>query len=171
MLCALASQDPGSAREIFSQMSSDAKTAPLTQYLMFKVALRSGDQEAGGHASPRKRCFRTDFSAAPCLDVICRSANETTLLYACVLEAQETADKFIAAAALQKVLEKCEHQVPEGVHLPALLRWAQRHSGGFTTGTKVYRCAARLLLSDHEKGQVTEGAPVDGLCQVFERGQ
>lgn len=51
MLCALAGQDPGSAREAFSQMSSDAKAAPLTQYLLFKVALRSGDQEAGEHAN------------------------------------------------------------------------------------------------------------------------
>ncbi len=65
-------------------------------------------------------------TAAQCLDAICRSAsNNTTLLYACVLEAQQTADKVIAAAALQRVLEKCEQQVPEGVHLPALLRLVQ----------------------------------------------
>lgn len=65
--------------------------------------------------------------AARCLDAVCRSPNETTLLYACVLEAQETADRFVAAAALQKVLEKCEHQAPEGVHLPALLRLVHSH--------------------------------------------
>ena len=47
MLCALAGQDPGSARDIYNQMSSDAKAAPLTQYLMFKAALRGGDQETG----------------------------------------------------------------------------------------------------------------------------
>lgn len=137
MLCALAGQDPGSARDIYNQMSSDAKAAPLTQYLMFKAALRGGDQEA----------------AAKCLDAVGQSSDDdATLLYACVLEAQETADKAIAAAALQKVLERCEHQVPEGVHVPALLR-----------------CSSRLLLSKIEKDHEIDEGTVEDLCGSFER--
>lgn len=47
MLCALARQDTNSARDVYSSMSSEAKAAPLTQYLVFKVALRTQDQELG----------------------------------------------------------------------------------------------------------------------------
>lgn len=69
-----------------------------------------------------------DSTAAECLDAICNNiTDDATLLYACVLEAQETADKLTAAAALQKVLEKCEYRSPEEVHMPALLRWWHNH--------------------------------------------
>jgi hypothetical protein len=44
------------------------------------------------------------------------------MLYACVLEAQQTGDKREAVAALQKVLEKYDYKAPKGIHLPALLR-------------------------------------------------
>ena len=45
--CALERQDNGTAREIFNKMSVIGKAAPLTRFLMFKVALRSGDAEFG----------------------------------------------------------------------------------------------------------------------------
>lgn len=47
ILCALERQDTGLAREVFSQMAAEAKAAPMTQYLMFKVALRSGEKDFG----------------------------------------------------------------------------------------------------------------------------
>ena len=49
MLCALARQDTGLAREVYNQMSPDAQRAPMTQYLMFKVALRSGERDFGSY--------------------------------------------------------------------------------------------------------------------------
>jgi len=56
MLCALGRQDPSSAREVYFQMSDVGKAAPLTKYLMYKVALRSGDTELG--------------TSAPCLGLV-----------------------------------------------------------------------------------------------------
>lgn len=51
ILCALERHDTAAAREIFGQMSADAKVAPVTQYLMFKVALRSGERDFGKQTS------------------------------------------------------------------------------------------------------------------------
>jgi hypothetical protein len=45
--CALERQDDRTARELFNKMSDVGKAAPLTRFLMFKVALRSGDTEFG----------------------------------------------------------------------------------------------------------------------------
>lgn len=60
---------------------------------------------------------------AECLDLVCRqSSKDATLLYACVMEAQNTGDKQQAIAALQKVLQKYDYSAPAGVHHPALLR-------------------------------------------------
>jgi hypothetical protein len=47
ILCALNRHDLAAAREMFHRMPASSKTAPLTQYLMFKVSLRSGDREQG----------------------------------------------------------------------------------------------------------------------------
>lgn len=47
MLCALGRQETSSAREVYFQMSDMGRAAPLTKYLMYKVALRSGDTDSG----------------------------------------------------------------------------------------------------------------------------
>ena len=58
--------------------------------------------------------------------MVCQhSTKDDTLLYACVLEAQQAGDKRQAVIALQKVLEKYGYGTPAGVHLPALLRYAE----------------------------------------------
>jgi hypothetical protein len=63
------------------------------------------------------------FAAEECLDVVCRqSSKDATLLYACVLEAQNAGCKQQAIVAHQKVLQKYDYSAPAGVHLPALLR-------------------------------------------------
>ncbi|KAI9770778.1 MAG: hypothetical protein M1840_003028 [Geoglossum simile] len=109
--CALETQDNGKARELFNKMSDIGKAAPLTRFLMFKVALRTGDAEF----------------AMECLDVVSASTSESaSQLFGCVLEAQSTGDKRIAVAALQRVLEKYEHRAPAGVNVPCLLRVTAR---------------------------------------------
>jgi tetratricopeptide (TPR) repeat protein len=109
ILCALARQDFVSAREAYFQMPESGRAAAQTQFLMYRVALRSGDVDL----------------AAESLDAVCRhSSKDATLLYACALEAQQIGDKVQAIAALQKVLEKYDYNAPKGVHLPALLRYA-----------------------------------------------
>src|SRR4051794_20406816 len=124
--CALQRPDIGAAREVFNKMSDGGKEAPMTRYLMFKVALRSGDAEFG--TSGLIDYLYKEFAAysihlaTECLDKVSSSTSEdASLLYACVLEAQSTGDKLQAVAALQRVLEKYEHRAPAGVHVPSLL--------------------------------------------------
>lgn len=117
-------------------MSEADKAAAMTRYLMYKVSLRSAD--AG--------------LAAECLDVVCQhSTKDDTLLYACVLEAQQAGDKRQAVIALQKVLEKYGYGAPVGVHLPALLR-----------------CTARLLLSELIVEGVVNQSVAEELGKLFE---
>lgn len=52
---------------------------------------------------------------------------DATILYACVLEAQSAGDRRQTINALEKVLDKYDYSAPEGVHLPALLRYARMH--------------------------------------------
>ncbi|KAF2432077.1 SPO22-domain-containing protein [Tothia fuscella] len=111
MLCSLARQDIPSAREAYSKMSESQQNSPQTQYLAYKIGVRSGDAEF----------------AAQSLDLVCKhSGKDATLLYACVLESQQCGDKRQAIAALQKVLEKYDFNAPRGVDLPALLRCTAR---------------------------------------------
>ena len=49
LLCALRRHDLSSARELYSQMSEAGKGAPMTKYLIYKLALRSEDEDLGMH--------------------------------------------------------------------------------------------------------------------------
>jgi hypothetical protein len=62
-------------------------------------------------------------AVAECLDLIFRqSPKDSTLLYACALEAKDFGDRHQAIAALGKILDKYDHAAPADVHLPTLLR-------------------------------------------------
>jgi hypothetical protein len=68
-------------------------------------------------------CCTLTKAATDCIDHVCRSsAKDTTLLYACVMEAQSAGDKRQAIAVLERVLDKYDYNAPAGIHLPALLR-------------------------------------------------
>lgn len=140
LLCALARQDVAGAREHFQTMSKAAKNEPLTRYLMFKVALRGDDPELAAESLEK---------------VYASSAKDATLLYACAMDAQQVGNKEQALAALQLVLQKHDYSVPDGVHLPALLR-----------------CTIRLMASQIEGEQVKSSKDMpkvsDHLCKIFE---
>jgi hypothetical protein len=103
---------------------------------MYRVALQSGDNEL----------------ATESLDIVCTSAGkDATLLYACVLEAQQASDKRQVLFALQKVLERYDYNAPKGVHLPALLR-----------------CTTRLLKVEIAGQEIPSDQAMDDLCKVFE---
>jgi hypothetical protein len=71
--------------------------------------------------------MRLTAIAAESLDIVCKhSTKDATLLYACVLEAQQTGNKKEAIVALHKVLERYDYNAPKGVHLPALLRYGNQ---------------------------------------------
>ncbi|KAI9795239.1 MAG: hypothetical protein M1835_006135 [Candelina submexicana] len=150
ILCALGRQDPACAREVYNQMSDAGRATPMTKYLMFKVALRGGD---------------TDF-AAECLNAVCdNSTDDATLLYACVLEAQQSGDKIQVAAALQKVLDKYDYGAPHGVHLPALLRSVYQ-TNELDEGLTQSRCAARLMILEIGDTKSTTWDATDAATQA-----
>lgn len=143
LLCALAKQDVANAQEIFNNMAQSAKDEPMTRFLMYKVAIRSGDIDLASE------------SLGKVYDV---SSQDSTLLYACVMDAQDVGDKTMALQALQMVLEKYSHNVQSSVHIPALLRVTIRLSNS--------QLESPDKISEDDSSQT-----VKGLCKLFEAGQ
>jgi hypothetical protein len=111
---------------------------------MYKIAIRSGDVEL----------------ASECLEIVNQaSLKDSSLLYACVLDAQEAGDKDMAIAALQLLLETHQFNPPSTIHIPALLR-----------------CTIRLMVSQLESKTASHIEPdtdhiVAQLCKLFEGGE
>ena len=105
------------------------------------------------------RCDEVQF-ASECLQIIsAASPKDPTLLYACVLDAQQVGDKSQTLIALQLVLEKFGYGAPSTIHLPSLLR--------LTIG---------LTVTMIDESKVTEGSieadeSVEKLCRIFEGGK
>lgn len=79
----------------------------LTQYLLFKLAIRCNDYNLA--------CESLD-------QIVKHTRDDGKFLYACVLEAQESNMRQIAVAAFGALLDK----QPPGIHLPTLLRCTVR---------------------------------------------
>lgn len=144
LLCTLARKDVGSAKEIFNSMSDSARNEPMSRFLMYKIAIRGGD---------------TDL-AAECLQAISsdsRKSQDLTLLYGCILDAQQVGDKLQTLAGLQLVLEKSNYGAQTEVHLPSLLR--------LTIGIMV-----AVLEEVSEHGTTNALCTIDKLCTAFEKG-
>ncbi|KAI8218718.1 hypothetical protein K4K54_010127 [Colletotrichum sp. SAR 10_86] len=107
ILCALNRNNTEGARQIFHEMPGSARNETMTRYLMYKVALQSGDHDL----------------AADCLERIGAGvAQDPNFLYACVLDAQRARDKICAGQAMKQLLERHEFNEDSPIHLPALLR-------------------------------------------------
>ncbi|MCJ1227176.1 hypothetical protein MMC12_003831 [Toensbergia leucococca] len=134
ILCALARSDLSKAQDVCAQMSESNKCAPSTQYLIYRIALKCKDTEL----------------ASDCLNSICNTSRDITLLYACVLEAQQSGDCGQTVAAMQRVIDRYDSGKPDGVHLPALLR-----------------CTARLLI-ERSSAHPQQNHSVNEICVLFE---
>ncbi|TGO41094.1 hypothetical protein BHYA_0027g00390 [Botrytis hyacinthi] len=106
LLCSLNRGDINSARDIFAAMSDSAKEEPLTRFLMYKIAIRS--EEVG--------------LAAECLEKVASCSEDTSLLFACVLDALKVGNKKDVLDALWLVLDKCGYGAQENVRLPSIIR-------------------------------------------------
>ncbi|POS85724.1 hypothetical protein EPUL_000909 [Erysiphe pulchra] len=107
LLCALAKKEISNAREIFFSMTETARNEPLSRFLMYKIAIRSGD----------------DDMAVECLHKISSATvNNQSLLYACCLDSQKIGNKPQLLVTLQLVLDKFRYETPSNCHLPSLLR-------------------------------------------------
>ena len=121
-------------------MKDTAQREAFTCYLMHKVAVRSGDEDL----------------AAECLEAVATSKSAKEYLYACVVDAQQSAEKRCAIAALKKLVQCHDPKSAGPVHVPALLR-----------------CIIRLLwtsLDEIKEGEDGAEARVEDLCQMFDSG-
>lgn len=88
-------------------MAPETQQDPTTQYLMFRVTIRSGDVDL----------------ASECLESIAAASDTSMeLLYACVAESQRVGHKVLAVEAMKKLAEVHSYEQPGKVHLPALFR-------------------------------------------------
>jgi len=134
----------GSAREIFSSMSDSAKNEPMSQFLMYKIAVRCGESELAAESLQR---------------ISCATTKDPTLLYACCLDAQQSGDKLHTIAALQLVLEKYGYTAPSAIHLPSLLR----------TTIQLIVSLQKETHSSTSLGDME--VTVEKLCTAFEGGR
>ena len=107
MMLAMERNDFDAAREAYFTMPQSAQSENLTQYLVFKLALRCNDY---------------DLASQSLESIIKHTRDDGKYLYACVLDAQESNMRHIAVAAFQALLNK----QPPGIHLPTLLRCTAR---------------------------------------------
>ncbi|KAE8452848.1 hypothetical protein EG329_013120 [Mollisiaceae sp. DMI_Dod_QoI] len=144
LLCALARKDIGNAKEMFNSMPDSTRNEPMSRFLMYKIAVRGGDTDLAAE------CLQAINSAA-------RVTQDLTLLYGCVLDAQQVGDKKQTLAGLQLVLEKSDYGVQTPVHLPSLLRLT---------------ISLMLALLEENPGYENSEAldTIDKLCKAFERG-
>ena len=111
ILTALAKGDHAAAREAYFSMPNEGKSAAITKYLMYKVAIRSDDQE---------------LATESLSGIVTASDRDAAFLYACILEAQQFGSRKQAVMVMQQVLKKYNYRAPPDVYLPALLRCTSR---------------------------------------------
>ncbi|KAF2768602.1 SPO22-domain-containing protein [Teratosphaeria nubilosa] len=132
MLTAMDRGEYNAAIEAFYEMSPEAQNDSNTRYLAFKVALATKNQDL----------------AQECLSIVIKHAHkDSTFLYACVLEAQQTNMRHLVLAAMHALLEK----QPAGLHLPSLLR-----------------CMARLLVGALDTRECSLEEAVTEIVLLFE---
>ncbi|KAF3765502.1 hypothetical protein M406DRAFT_67943 [Cryphonectria parasitica EP155] len=93
-------------RSIFFSMPQETQKEPMTQYLLYRVAIRSGYIEM----------------ASQCLNNVAESDIGFEFLYACVADSQRVGEKVTIVQAMKKLAETYDYERPERVHLPALRR-------------------------------------------------
>ncbi|KAI4095900.1 MAG: hypothetical protein LQ344_001281 [Seirophora lacunosa] len=136
MLCAMGKSDFSQCRDIRHGMSKSTRDELSTQYLSYRVALRCRDLDL----------------ATECLDAIGKAAQkDSTLLYACVLEAQRNGNRHQVIHALSRVHNRSTFGTTPGLHLPTLLR-----------------LIARLLVEELDDQQPQDQHCIDELCKVLD---
>jgi hypothetical protein len=81
-------------------MSDTGRDDRTTRYLMYKVGLHDNDSDFGRRSAQYWKTSKLTSTVAECLDAVCRhSSKDATLLYACVLEANNSGNKMQAIIA------------------------------------------------------------------------
>jgi hypothetical protein len=132
MVTALQRDELDTARAAFYGLPASSQNEGMTRYLAYKLALRSNDVRLAGE----------------CLESLVKHIDqEPRYLYACVLEAQQSANRAMAVAAFQALVD----QPSNGVQLPAL-----------------FRCTARLLMEEMGDRSRARTEVTSELVHIFE---
>lgn len=142
-MCALARLDLDSAQQAVQSMSEHVKNETMSQFLLFKLAIRTNNVE---------------LAQASLGNVGANSKEDPNLLYACVLDAQKAGYKEVAVSALELVLDRNSQQVSTIVHQPALLRC-------------IIRVIISMLPTEDLSQQTETAAIIDQLCRLFHLGK
>jgi hypothetical protein len=141
LLCALQKNDLVTAKDLFQSMAEATREQPITLYLGFKLAIRSGDREM----------------ATQCLRAVAASASkDPKFLYACCVDAQESGDRPCALEALKQLAERHQSSNVCSIHLPALFRVIVR--------------LQMAIFKDEDQPDVDRELMVDDICRTFESG-
>lgn len=116
----------------------------MSRFLMYKIAVRCDEQQL----------------AAECLHIISSSStNDSKLLYACVLDAQQAGNKKQTLAALQLVLDKSTYETTT-VNLASLLR---------LTITLTVQALDEAAKKQDDSAEFD--ATLEKLCAMYEKGK
>lgn len=127
MTVALSKGDVNAARAAYHQMSSQSKSAAMTQYLMYKLALQEDDAGLGMWLRSNLLSPQLTSLATKSLEGVLKSSSKDTekYLYACALEAQQIGDRKQFIVTLNKILELHEKNSLNDVRLAVLLRFVR----------------------------------------------
>ena len=170
--CAVQDADYGKAAEVYEKMSEEAKQHPSTLFLMFRVALRTSNNQLGKtHKIPHSHPLMN--SAESSIRGICEAPlRDHRALYACVLEAHSFGSEVETLRALKHVLRHMDNLPVDSIHKPATLRSVIVFVAGYLVIiTLDCRCAIRLTMAiiDHTKGG--EISNIESLCRLLELGK
>lgn len=70
---------------------------------------------------------------------------------------------------MQRVLDKYDYGAPQGVHLPALLRYSKYASFLHHANSQI-RCTARMLIQELDNTAAKSQQGIDEICNLFNGG-
>lgn len=140
--CALMRNDFDNAKTLYLGMSEAGKNEPMTKYLMFKVATRSGDENLASE------CLKSLGSP---------SLGGHEFLYACILDAQSVGSKSFAAEVMKTLVENYDTEDSAAVHLPALIRCT-------------IRLRVMELNGETDRDSPDRDPVIDDICRMFDKG-
>lgn len=171
MIIALSTGDATAARAAYHQLSGHGKSAAMTQYLMYKLALQDSDAELGRGLSSCRMLSQLTIPATKSLEGVLKSSSEDSekYLYTCALEAQQMGDRKQFIAAMNKILELHEKHSLSDVRLAVLLRSVEYYPACVVILT-AHSCIVGSIETELKNNNMPLCAGLIELCKVFEAG-
>ncbi|BCS26477.1 uncharacterized protein APUU_51188S [Aspergillus puulaauensis] len=106
-LCVLEKYNPSTAQQIFGEIPEVCKHCPLTLYLMYRLALLTGNPS-----------LSTTY-----IQSLCKSGADSTYIWSCVGDALQLGKTDTAIQSLQGVMVTSDGRGFERLQIPRILQW------------------------------------------------